>query len=168
MSRGVCSPGLCLGVSVRSSTCDKTRVPVAQHPPPREQRKRVSGAETLCERAGNSGLQGPGGFPLAHGGRRSFPPGLLLAALMTPRVTPRGRSRRPQHHPGVTLRAPHTPDSTLGRDPTGCGSAGQAGPREAGGREPGTVLSNYRNRCALEIKRCLSTSRAGCTPSATV
>lgn len=149
MSCGVCSLGLCLGVSVRSSTCDKMCVNVAKRPPPREQGKRVSGSETPlpCEHAGNSGLQGPGGLPLAHGGRCSFPPGLLLV-LMAPRVTPRGCSGRPQHHPGVTPRAPRTPDSTLGRDLTDCGSAGQAGPGEAGGREPGTALSNYRIRCA--------------------
>ena len=77
-------------------------------PPAMEQRKRVSGAEMpqRVSMLGTPDSQGPGGFPLVHRGRLSFPSCLFLAVLLAPRVIPCRRSGRPQCYPQRHPRPP--------------------------------------------------------------
>ena len=123
--------------------------------PPGTEKASLRGRDALlCERTGNS-TPGPRGLPSRIRRKALLPTQPASCYAHDSKGNPPRPLEEAPASPGVTPRAPHTPDSTLGRDLTGCVSAGQAGPREAGGREPGTALSNYRIRCGLEIKHCL-------------
>lgn len=109
-------------------------------PTPRpEQRKRVLGRNAgRLSAVRTPDSQGPGGFPLAHGGRLSFPSCLFLSVPVAPRVVPPQTLGEAPVSPPAPCPAPLI-DSTLGRGLTGCGSAGPADP----GRQVGASLGLY-------------------------
>ena len=123
-------------------------------PPPPSHGTKKAGLRRKCPQRvsvlGTPDSQGPRGFPLAHGGRLSFPSCLFLAVLLAPRVIPCRRSGRPQCYPQRHPQAPPTPHPLfhIGKRSYWLWFCRSSCPGEAGAREPGTVLSNYRIRCA--------------------
>lgn len=152
MSCGVCSQSLCLGLSVRSSTCDKMCVHVAQQPTPPclEQRKRVLAKRRPYERCRTPDSQGPEAS-LRTRRKASSPSHPAYFCTRGSQGSSPADARRPQCHP-QRAPAPHPLiDSTLERGLTGAVVLQVQPTREAGGREPGTILSNYRIRCASKL-----------------